>query len=510
MLQIMRRGQRWIMWFVIVVVGGAFVFFLGIGGGGLGAGSAPQYVAVDVDGRRYDMRDVDRIRQRQVAEYRRTLGDGFDSEAAADFLDEMAARTLVRRAILAREAEHMGLRVTDREVRDYLRAIPGAADDTGQVDQEIVTMYAEREYGTLARFEASLRDELLSQKASRMLRESVSVSDDEVRQVLRHRQEEVQIAYVALDPAALAADEEIGDDEVEAFAAENADRLTALYEEREAEFDQPEQLRARHILIRVPPGDDPEAADAEARQQAADALARVRAGEDFAAVAEELSADPGSKTRGGDLGFFPRGRMVKPFEDAAFALAPGELSEPVKTMHGWHVIRAEERRDAKRIEFEEAKPALARELIQETRGEAAARELTDKLVAAIGEGKSLVDAARARDLVIERPDPLRRREDGVIPGLGMSRDALITAFQLSDEEPTSERVFEIGGKLVMIERTGGTAPAATEIDAQVPVTRQQLLADRRARYEEAWVQARQDELSETGSLIWNLEAARGS
>ena len=94
MLQIMRRGQRWIMWFVIVVVGGAFVFFLGSGGGGPG-GAAPQYVAVDVDGRRYDMRDVDRVRQRQVAEYRRTLGDAFDPETAADFLDEMAARVLV-------------------------------------------------------------------------------------------------------------------------------------------------------------------------------------------------------------------------------------------------------------------------------------------------------------------------------------------------------------------------------------------------------------------------------
>jgi peptidyl-prolyl cis-trans isomerase D len=509
MLQIMRRGQRWIMWFVIVVVGGAFVFFLG-GGGGLLGGGPPQYVAVDVDGRRYDMRDVDRVRQRQVAEFRRTLGDAFDPDTAADYLDEMAARTLIRRAILAREAERMGIRVTDAEVREYLRAIPGAADDEGRIDQDIVTTYAEREYGTLVRFEASLRDDLLAQKTSRLLREAVAVSDSEVRHVLRHRQEEIEVAFVALDPVALAGEAEVPDADVEAFVAENDERLNALYEERESEFDQPEQIRALHILIRIPAGDDPALAEALAKTQAMEALERVRAGEDFAAVAAELSDDPGSKTRGGDLGFFPRGRMVKPFEDAAFALEPGELSEPVKTVHGWHVIRSEERREAKLVSYQEARPSLARELIREEAGDGAARELVEKLLTSIGEGKSLVAAARERELPIERPDPLRRRDDGVIPGLGVSREALTAIFALTEEEPTSEQTFEVGGKLVLFERTGGTELDEETLEAQLPVTRQQLLADRRARYEEAWVQARQDELTEGGDLIWNLQAARGS
>ncbi|MGI9432255.1 MAG: peptidylprolyl isomerase, partial [Myxococcota bacterium] len=466
MLSIMRRGQRWIMWFVIVVVGGAFVFFLG-GGGGLGPGGAPQYVAVDVDGRRYDMRDVDRVRQRQVAEYRRTLGDAFDPETAADFLDEAAARTLVRRAILAREAERMGLLVTEAEVRDYLRSIPGAADEAGRIDQDVVTTYAEREYGTLARFEASLRDDLLSQKASRIVRESVAVSDAEVRQVLEYRQEEVEIAYVSFDPATLAAEQEFEDAEVDAFLAENDERVRAEYDRRESEFDQPEQIRARHILIRIPSGDDAEAADALAKTQAEEARARLIAGEDFAVVAEELSADPGSKTQGGDLGFFPRGRMVKPFEDAAFALVPGEISEPVKTIHGWHLIRTEELRPAKLIPYADARAALAREMLQEETGEAAAREAADKVVTAIGEGKSLVDAARERDLVIGRPDPLRRRDDGVIPGLGVSREALTAIFGLTKKAPTSTEIFDVSGKLVLFERTGGSQLDEAELEAQV-------------------------------------------
>jgi len=286
--------------------------------------------------------------------------------------------------------------------------------------------------------------------------------------------------------------------------------VRAIYDARESEFDQPEQIRARHILIRIPSGDDAEASDALAKTQAEEARARLTAGEDFATVAEELSADPGSKTRGGDLGFFPRGRMVKPFEDAAFALPPGEISEPVKTIHGWHLIRTEELRPAKLIPYADARAGLAREMLQEETGEAAAREAAGKLVTAIDEGKSLVDAARERDLVIGRPDPLRRRDDGVIPGLGVSREALTAIFGLTEQAPTSTEIFEVSGKLVLLERTGGSQLDEAELEAQVPTTRQQLLADRRNRYEAAWVSARQEELTEDGTLIWNLEAARGS
>ena len=99
MLQIMRRGQRWVLWFVIVVVGGAFVFFLGSGGGS-GPSSSAQ-VAVRVGDRKFDFRDLDRVRQAQIAEYRRVLGDAFDPEAARDYLDQMAAGSLVQLAILA-------------------------------------------------------------------------------------------------------------------------------------------------------------------------------------------------------------------------------------------------------------------------------------------------------------------------------------------------------------------------------------------------------------------------
>ena len=126
MLRILRRGQRWILWFVIVVVGGAFVFFLGIGGaagpatpaGRRGRGRRPPLLRP----RR------DRVRQRQVAEFRRTLGDAYNPETAARFPGR-GGRPQSRATRAPRAGGGaIGLRVTDGEVRDYLRTIPGAAD----------------------------------------------------------------------------------------------------------------------------------------------------------------------------------------------------------------------------------------------------------------------------------------------------------------------------------------------------------------------------------------------
>jgi peptidyl-prolyl cis-trans isomerase C len=102
-----------------------------------------------------------------------------------------------------------------------------------------------------------------------------------------------------------------------------------------------EQVKARHILIKV----SPDASDVEkkkALEKARDILKKAKEGEDFAKLAETYSDDPGSRQRGGDLGFFGRGRMVKPFEDSAFSLKPGEMSEIVETRFGYHIVKVED------------------------------------------------------------------------------------------------------------------------------------------------------------------------
>lgn len=124
-----------------------------------------------------------------------------------------------------------------------------------------------------------------------------------------------------------------------------------------------EQVRARHILFQV---EKPEE-DAAAKAEAEAAIKQLKGGSDFAALAKKLSDDPGSKDKGGDLGFFGRGQMVAEFEKAAFALKVNEVSEPVKTQFGYHVIQVTERKEAKGAEFEKAKAELKKSLV-ETQG----------------------------------------------------------------------------------------------------------------------------------------------
>ncbi|WP_349369165.1 peptidylprolyl isomerase [Salinarimonas sp.] len=128
-------------------------------------------------------------------------------------------------------------------------------------------------------------------------------------------------------------------------AAVTEEAARALYEETVAGIEPQEEVRARHILVPT-------------EEEAKAAAERVAAGEDFAAVAAELSQDPGSAREGGDLGFFTRDRMVAPFAEAAFALEPGGVSEPVQSQFGWHVIKVEERREQPTPAFEDMREQI--------------------------------------------------------------------------------------------------------------------------------------------------------
>ncbi len=133
------------------------------------------------------------------------------------------------------------------------------------------------------------------------------------------------------------------------------------FEERRAQFDQPEQARVSHILIRV---EDPKQEE-RARQTILLIQGKLAKGEKFADLARQYSQDPGSKERGGDLGFFGRGAMVKEFEQAAFSLQPGQVSGPVKTQFGYHLILLHERKPAKKATYEEVAGQIREQLTEE-------------------------------------------------------------------------------------------------------------------------------------------------
>jgi peptidyl-prolyl cis-trans isomerase C len=146
-----------------------------------------------------------------------------------------------------------------------------------------------------------------------------------------------------------------------------------FYDENKERFIEPESVRASHILIRANPT-DPDTAKSAARGRADAALAEVKGGRDFGAVATEKSEDPGSAPNGGDVGFFPRGRMVGPFEEAAFSLGVGDVSPVIETQFGYHIIKVTDKKAGREVPFPEVQEQVVHMLTQ-TKSERVVRAL---------------------------------------------------------------------------------------------------------------------------------------
>ena len=129
-----------------------------------------------------------------------------------------------------------------------------------------------------------------------------------------------------------------------------------VYDEAVTQMGAQEEVHARHILIRVAPGDDKASKEAEDKIKAI--IGRLKKGEDFAKVATEVTEDPSGKANGGDLGYFSKEQMVPEFSDVAFRLDKGQISDPVKTQFGWHVIKVEDKRTKAPPSFDEVKPQI--------------------------------------------------------------------------------------------------------------------------------------------------------
>jgi peptidyl-prolyl cis-trans isomerase C len=154
------------------------------------------------------------------------------------------------------------------------------------------------------------------------------------------------------------------DTEVNSKVAVTPKDVDDFYAKNPDKFKEPEAVHAAHILIRTPQGADA-AAKAKAKAEAEATLKQVQGGGDFAKLAREKSQDPGSAPNGGDLNFFAKGQMVPQFEEAAFKLKPGEVSPVVESPFGFHIIKMLERRPARTVPLEEARPQVTEFLKQQ-------------------------------------------------------------------------------------------------------------------------------------------------
>ena len=199
--------------------------------------------------------------------------------------------------------------------------------------------------------------------------------------------------------------------------------------------------------------------------------------------------------------------MVPPFEEAAFSLEPGQLSEPVKSSFGYHLIRVEEHRPAVHRPYEEVQRELAKELVARDAVSVQARETADQLAEAVKGGQSLEDAARELDLTLERSGLLTRRGDGFIPGLGAMPDMMAMAFAL-EPGASSPRIFEDDGTLAMVQVLERQAAESTQVEERLEEARETLLEAKRTIRADTWVNARRAELVEAGELSVDLPESR--
>jgi len=370
--------------FAIIIV---FVVSFGPGSfdKGCSGGEAPAWAA-RVDGETVSVTDYERTYANLLRNFQQQAGQAFSRELAEQLgLSRIALDQVVDRALVVAEARRQGLAISDEELARTILEIPGFQAD-GKFDREGYKRAVASAYGSESRFEAVLREDLLYQRMMAGLRETVKVSDAEVKAAWSAEHDRASLLFVRFPLAGARLEVKKPDAaEVAAFAARQGPRIETFWKENPARFDQPKKVKARHILVKVAPGGD----EAAARARIEALAARLKKGEDFAAVAAQASDDQNTKGRGGELGFVSEGLVEKPFADAAMALAAGQVSAPVRTSSGFHLIKADEVVPARQVSLEAARLPIAAELLVEDRATALVAERSQAALKAVQAGQKL-------------------------------------------------------------------------------------------------------------------------
>ncbi|MDB6164817.1 MAG: peptidylprolyl isomerase [Xanthomonadaceae bacterium] len=419
----------------------------------------------------------ERTRQQQ----RQQEGEQFDSRAFESKDNKRKVLdSLVDQRVLAMTATRNGIAVTDGQVRDEIQRIP-AFQVEGKFNPQRyqLALASQAPSRTPRQFEQDVRDGLRESMIPTAVGQSAFATQAELQQLLRLLGEKRDVSFAILPApapdagpisavdiqkwydshtAAYRAPETVALEYVEVdaktlpVATPNAVDDAALrqrYTLEKTHFIEPEQRLAAHILIKVDASASPAAQ--KAAQAKAEALAQQarQPGADFAALARANSDDTGSKAAGGDLGWVAKDVMVKPFEDALFAMQPGEIRGPVKSEFGWHIIQLREIKAGKQVPFEQAHEQLAREQADADR-DRSFNDLIGKLVDQINKNPtSLAPAARLAGLPVQQTGSVARGQGtGIAANLAVQRVAFSESMI---EDGTVSDPIELGpGHSVLI------------------------------------------------------------
>jgi peptidyl-prolyl cis-trans isomerase D len=490
MLKTMRESfhqLKWTLWAVVIVFILGFVYFSG-------SGTNPNDRSTDTIARvgatAITAAEFDREYRQQLERYRDQYRGSLTPEMLR-FLDlpRQVLNGMIDRRLQLDEARRLKLAVSNDEVARAVMSYPAFQQNGQFIGREKYVELLARYGFTPERFEEGLREDLLSGKYAALVRSSILVPDSELAREFSTRNDKATIEYVLIPSSRLESGVQPTDAELKDYYEKHRDRyrkpeqrkikyllvdqakvrakstpseaeLQAEYAVRRDSLKVPEQVVASHVLIKTDPTAGPEA-DAAARAKAEKILARAKAGEDFAKLAREASDDPSSKESGGQLPPFTRGQMVPEFEQAVFAMAPGEIVGPVKTQFGYHVIKLASKTPEHVQTFEEARGALAADLTQrKTEAEVSrlARELVEK-VQKLSDPSDEELRKLQNDIVTFNTTPWVARGEPV-PGIGANTQFADEAF--------STRLGRVSKTAVSTARGPAIVKPAEERPAGVP------------------------------------------
>ena len=494
MLDRMRRHRNWLKWSLGLVAVTMVIFFIPQDylQPTTSVGAAPSEAIAEVEGRTLTAGDFQQRYLLQMQQYRTQFGAGINEQLLRQLgVDQQVLGQMIDEQVALIEAERHGIRVSDDELAQQIFAIPAFQENGRFIGEERYEQLLQSQNPPLTKkqFEDSLRRNMALDKLRSALTGWIAVSDADVESEYRRRNEKVKLQVVALTADKFRSQVTVGDADIAPyfdahktdyrvgeqrkvkyllFDRELARQRVAVpqndiqryYNDNIQQYQAPERVRASHILLNTAGKDE-----AAVRKQAEELLAKIKGGADFAELAKKFSEDPGSKDKGGDLDYFPRGQMVPEFEKTAFELKPGQVSDLVKTQYGFHIIKVVDKQAGSTQTLDQVRPQIQQMLASQI----ADRQITDRAKALAGKIKNLDDlnkAATENGLKVEESGFFQRNEP--VPGLGAAPQIADSAFQLQ-ENTVSEPLSSTRGPvfIVVSGRKDAYTPSLEEVKDRV-------------------------------------------
>jgi len=360
------------------------------------------------------------------------------------------------------EAKRLGMRVTDQEQANRIRQfLPTAYEGGNFIGRDRYAAEVQARFQlTVSAFEDIIRQGLLQDKFKKLVTDGISVGPSELQDEFKYKNEKVKLDYVFIKPEDLEAKITPDEAEIKADYEKNKsrfqvpekrvvryalidlnqmrqsaqvtdDELKAQYQQNIQQYEVPNRVHAEHILLMTVGKTDAEVE--EIRQKAEDVLKQAKKGTKFEDLAKKYSEDPGSKDKGGDLGWITQGQTVPEFEKTAFGLDKGKISDLVKTQYGFHIIKVLDKETAHTKPFEEVKDSIKVPMVL-AKADRMASDEADQLSAAIRRSNkvSLDDLAKQYHLAIGETRPVSAVDP--ILELGNSKEAKDSIFRLRQDE----------------------------------------------------------------------------